>query len=104
MCYHLGMGIIISTDNLIPSSEARKRIGQLIDDIQKNEGNYYVLLNNGKVAALLVHPDWLEGKMDAEFTSLEKLRTEWNRYTKDISTSLDKLEKMDKKDLPELLK
>ncbi len=98
------MGIIISTDNLIPSSEARKKIGQLIDDIQKNNGNYYVILDNGKIAALLVHPDWLKDKMDTEFTSLEKIREEWNRYTKDISASLEKLEKMDKKDLPALLK
>lgn len=98
------MGIIISTDRLIASSQARKQIGQLIDNIQKNEGNYYVILENGKVAAVLVHPNWLKEKSGEEFPSLEKIRKEWNRNTKDIEDALEELEKIDEEDLPTLLK
>lgn len=98
------MGITISTDRLISSSEARKRIGQLIDEIQKNNGNYYVILENGKVAALLVHPNWLKEKSGEEFPSLEMIRKKWDTRAKDIAEALKKLEKIDKKDLPALLK
>ena len=98
------MGIIISTDRLIASSEARKQIGQLLDNIQKDEGNYYVILENGKVAAVLIHPNWLKEKSGEEFPSLEKIRKEWSRNTKDVTEALDALEKVEENDLPALLK
>ncbi len=42
-------GLIVSTDRLIPSSEARKRFGQLLDDVNSNESAYYVILEIGLV-------------------------------------------------------
>lgn len=96
--------MIISTTRLISASEARKRFGQLLADVHENEKNYYVILENGKVAALLVHPHWLQETIGEDFPDLEKLRVEWGRYAKNISQALNALEKIDSDDLPALLK
>lgn len=96
--------MIISTDRLISSSEARKKFGKLLEDIDENEKNYYVILENGKIKALLVHPHWLKEKEGEEFPDLEKLRREWGRYSKDISKALEHLDTLGKKDLPLLLR
>ena len=95
--------MIISTDRLISASEARKKLGQLLEEVHAHSKNYYVILENGKIAALLVHPDWLKEKSGEEFPDLEKLRKEWERYSKDISEAMENLEKIEKKDLPLLL-
>lgn len=98
------MGIIISTDRLISTSEARKQMAKLLDDIQTNEKHYYVILENGKVAALLVHPHWLSGQAGEDFPSLESVRKEWIRSTGHISEALEKLEMTERKKLPLLLR
>lgn len=99
------MSIIISTDKLIPTSEARKKMAQLLDDIQSDEKNYFVIMQNGKVAAVLVHPNWLKEKLGEEFPSLEKIRSaEWERYTQTIGEALKNLKKIGKKNLPTLLR
>lgn len=98
------MGIIISTDRLVSASEARSKLGKLIDEINEDEGKYFVILENGKVAALLVHPHFLHAEGGESFPDLEKLRREWTRYTKEISGALERLEKMDKEKIPPLLR
>ncbi len=95
--------MLISTEKLISSSEARRRFGQLVSDVHDNE-NYYVILENGKVAAVLVHPLWLEKKKGENFPDLEKLREEWGRHSGEVSSSLEKLEAMDSSSIPKLLK
>ncbi len=97
-------GLIISTDRLISSSQARMQFGKLVDEVSKNTGNYFVILENGKVAALLVNPAWLKDGDGNEFPDLESLRKDWGRYTGDIEDAMDNLEKMGKSDLPKLLK
>lgn len=104
MLYLSYMAIIISTDRLISSSEARKKFGKLLDDIDENEKNYYVILDNGKVKALLVNPHMLIEQGEEEFPDLEKLRRSWDRYSNQVSEALSKLDKMDPKDLPPLLR
>lgn len=96
-------GLIISTDRLISSSEARSRFGKLLDEVSVNTGNYFVILENGKIAALLVHPDWLRDKSE-DFPDLEKLREDWGRYSGKIQDAMQNLEKLDKCNLPKLLK
>ncbi len=98
------MAITVSTDRLIPSSDARKNFGKLLEEIDENEKNYFVILNNGKVAAILVHPSFLATEIGEAFPDLEKLRTEWSRYTKTIGKALQKLEETDEKDLPPLFR
>ena len=95
---------MISTDRLISSSEARKKFGALLNEIDGDEKKYFVITDNGKVTALLVHPDFVAAKVGEDFPNLEKLREEWSRYTKDIGDALTKLEKIDKKDLPPLFR
>lgn len=97
-------GVIISTDRLITASEARNKFGKLLDEIAKNSKNYFVILDNGKVAGLLVAPDWLKDNDETEYPDLEKLRQEWDRYTEDISSAMDNIMTMDKSALPLLLK
>lgn len=97
-------GIIISTDRLISSSEARSQFGKLVGEVSKNEGSYFVILENGKVAALLVNPNWLKDKNEENFPDLEKLRSDWNRYTTEIEEAMKQLDDMDKTTLPKLLK
>lgn len=96
--------LIISTDRLVNSSEARKKFGKLIADVSENKGNYFVILDNGKVAALLVSPDWLKDKHEDEFPDLEKLREDWSRHTKTIAQAMDNLMDLSEKELPPLLK
>jgi hypothetical protein len=96
-------GIVISTDRLIGSSEARKKFGKLLKEVSAEEKNYYVIMENGKVTALLVHPHWLQEKEGHDFPNLEELRREWSRYTEDVSDAMDKIVEMDEKDLPPLL-
>lgn len=98
------MGIIISTDRLVSSSEARQKFGKLLDEIQENEKNYFVILENGKVTALLVHPHILNMGISEESFDLEKLRREWSRYTKEAASALEKLETKGEKELPLLLR
>lgn len=95
--------MIISTEKLISSSEARRRFGQLVADVNDNE-NYYVILDNGKVAAVLVHPHWLQEKRGETFPDLEKLREEWERYSGDVSKALEKLDNVASSSLPKLLR
>lgn len=97
-------GLIVSTDRLIPSSEARKRFGQLLDDVNSNESAYYVILENGKVAGLLVHPAWLKKVEGTEDFNLEEIRKDWSRYSGDIAEALEEIDHLDPKELPKLLK
>ena len=96
--------LVISTDRLVSSSEARQKFGKLIAEVSANKGNYFVILDNGKVAALLVNPDWLKGKQDEEFPDLERLREDWSRYTENISEAMDHLMDLEEKQLPPLLR
>lgn len=103
-CYHRDMGgIIISTDRLVPASEARNKFGKLLEEISKDEESYFVILENGKLAAVLVHPFWLKNKIDNGFPSLESLRSGWKRHSEEIGSTLKKLSGMKKKNLPPLL-
>ncbi|MBI2634058.1 hypothetical protein HYW82_00105 [Candidatus Peregrinibacteria bacterium] len=97
-------GIIVSTDRLITASEARNKFGKLLDEISKNSKNYFVILDNGKVAGLLVAPDWLRDRDEVDYPDLETLRQEWDRYTQDISDAMDNIIATDSNDLPALLK
>lgn len=75
----------------------------MIDEIKENEGNYFVILENGKVAAVLVHPNSIKTG-EEEFPNLEKLRKEWDKHSKEISNALEKIEKTSPKKLPKLLR
>lgn len=97
------MSLTISTDRLISSSEARKVFGKLLKDVSKNAGNYFAILENGKLAAILVHPNWLKDEADDTFPNLEQLRQDWNRYSQDINEAMDHLLTLDKDKLPKLL-
>ena len=97
-------GLIISTDRLISSSDARSQFGKLVGEVSKNEGSYFVILDNGKVAALLVNPNWLKDKNEENFLDLETLRSDWNRYTTEIEEAMKQLDSLDKTTLPKLLK
>lgn len=96
-------GLIISTDRLISSSEARNQFGKLVGEVSENEGSYFVILENGKVAALLVNPNWLKDKDQENFPDLEKLRSDWNRYSTEIKDAMKQLGDLDKNALPKLL-
>lgn len=96
--------LIISTDRLISASEARNKFGKLLDDISTNEGNYFVILDNGKVTALLVHPQWLKEKNDEKFPDLEELRSDWNRYSAKVTEAVEHIASLDQDALPALLK
>lgn len=95
--------LIISTERLISSSEARNKFGKLLKDIAGNESSYYVILDNGKVSALLVHPNWLKDEEKDGFPDLEKLREDWDRHSKPVARALDTIMSMNKKQLPSLL-
>ena len=95
--------LIISTDKLIAASEARIKFGQLLEAVSSDKKNYFVILQNGKLAALLVHPQWLKEKSGSDFPDLEKIRTDWNRHEEDLQKGLEKIHSMDKKALPPLL-
>lgn len=97
-------GLIISTDHLISSSEARSKFGKLLGEITENEKNYFVILENGKVTALLVHPNWLKENNDEQYPDLEKLRQDWSRYQEEISNAMENLENIEQDKLPKLLK
>ncbi len=96
--------LVISTDRLISSSEARNKFGKLLKDISINEGNYFVIMDNGKVSALLVHPKWLKDENGDGFPDLEKLREEWDRYSQPVAEAMEILMTMDQEALPALLK
>ncbi|OGJ43827.1 hypothetical protein A2974_00225 [Candidatus Peregrinibacteria bacterium RIFCSPLOWO2_01_FULL_48_20] len=93
------MSLLISSDKLISSSDARKSFGKLLKTVAK-EG-YYVILENGKIRAFLVNPELL--KDENLFPSGKELR-KWGRYTDEISEALEDIEKLDPSDLPDLLK
>jgi len=96
--------LIVSTDRLIQASDARSRLGQLVKDVSANEGNYYVILDNGKVSALIVNPRWLKNGDDESFPNLEEVRENWNRYSTSVSKAMENIAEMEEKDLPALLK
>ena len=96
--------LIVSTDRLISSSEARKKFGQLVEDVSTHKGNYFVILDNGKVAALLVSPDWLNDKQNSDFPDMENIRKNWSHYTANVAEALDRLDDVKKEDLPSLLR
>lgn len=98
------MSLTISTDRLISSSEARKVFGKLLKDIAKNAGNYFAILENGKLAAILVHPNWLKDEANDSFPNLEQLRQDWTRHAADITKAMEKIMELDQAQLPKLLK
>lgn len=93
------MSLLISSDKLISSSDARKSFGKLLKKVAK-EG-YYVILENGKIRAFLVNPELL--KDENLFPSGKELR-KWGRYTHEISEALEEIEKLDPSELPPLLR
>lgn len=96
-------GLIISTDRLINASEARQKFGQLLSVVSAATTNYYVILENGKVRALLVNPKWFQEKVGGIFPELETLRSDWGRHTVLISETLQNLRQKKKKNFPKLL-
>lgn len=96
-------GLIISTDRLINASEARQKFGHLLSVVSAETTNYYVILENGRVRALLVNPQWFQEKMGGVFPELENLRSDWGRNTALVSETLKNLRHKKKKNLPKLL-
>lgn len=96
-------GLIVSTTQLVSASDTRKKLGPMLDTLSSDPGSYFVILQNGKLAGLLVHPDLLKEKGDLPSLDLEKLRAHWGRYKKPIHDALDHLDAIDSKDLPLLL-
>ncbi len=97
------MNTLISTSQLISSSEARKSFGRLLKQLSKSQ--YYVILDHGKVTAFLVHPNHLDTlSFMSNFPSAEELRAGEGRYTQEISQALEALSKIKKRDLPKLLR
>lgn len=96
--------LVVSTDRLIAASEARSKFGKLVKEVSINEGSYYVILDNGKVSALIVNPKWLKNEEENSFPNLEELRENWDRYSKPVSEAMEAIMEMPEKDLPALLK
>lgn len=96
--------MMISTDRMINAAEARKSFGKMLQSVALDSTNYFVILQNGKLAALLVHPLWLKEKANGEFPNLEELRGSWRLRSADLGNALSTLSKLDKKHLPSLLK
>lgn len=96
-------GLIVSTNQLVSASDARKKMGPMLDALSSDPGAYFVILQNGKLAGLLIHPDWLKEQGALPFPDLEKLRAHWGRYQKPIHEALDRLDTIDTKSLPEFL-
>lgn len=101
--YNSYMPIKVSIDRLISSSEARKRFGFLLKEVSSDEMKYFVILDNGKVSALLVNPEWFSDHEDA-FPDLSTLRKSWKRSQKSVESALKKLDKVKPEQLPKFLR
>lgn len=97
------MAFLVSTDRLITSSEARKCFGKLIKDVSTHKDSYFVILDNGKIAALIVSPLFLQKSTDVVLPNLENIRSLWPRYSEEVRESLANLDAVDEKKLPKLL-
>lgn len=102
--YNQIMSMLISTHNLINSSEARKNFAQLMQEVSADEEKYFVILENGKVKALLVNPHWIEKGLAGEFPVLKSLRVDWTRNQDLVDEALETLQKSPKDKLPKLLR
>jgi hypothetical protein len=98
------MSMLISTHNLINSSEARKNFAQLMQEVSADEEKYFVILENGKVKALLVNPHWIEKGLAGEFPVLKSLRVDWTRNQDLVEEALETLQNTPKNKVPKLLR
>jgi len=97
------MSLLISSDKLISSSDARKSFGKLLKTVSSEEGEYFVILENGKIRALLVSPDWIEERSKETFPSLGTIRKSWDRNEEAITEALENLVTIPRNKRPPLL-
>lgn len=97
------MELLISTDRLISSSEARKRFGCLLKEVASSQEHYFVILDNGKVSALLVNPEWMAIQSDKKFPNIKVLRQSWKSSKEPLQKAFKNLDKISVDQLPKLL-
>jgi len=98
------MSLLVSSQNLINSSEARKTFGHLLEEVSLDEEKYFVILENGRVKALLVNPHWIEKGLSGDFPALKSLRMDWSRHQEGVEAALDILASTPANKLPKLLR
>lgn len=66
--------LVINTDNLISISDLRKDLTQVVQKLESKEKEYFVLMENRKIVALIADPSYLKDIM--KIPQSEPLRLE----------------------------